>query len=453
MSRLFWLRFQKISLILFFGEKDGDQGADQQQIGVKEPAHDLEGGQGNSQLGSGGNGNQHLGAVGDDSLENAGEGVQQTGRTLRADAVAAAHFLGDGVCHDDGHRVVGGGDVHGAHQQTDAQLAAAFSPEESADGVEQGVKAAVNPDQAAHGGHQNGYHAGFKHTGGTGAHAGQQLRGSSLAGSEHNETAGDNADEKHHKNVDARDAPCQHQHIGQNLHQTVAVLRGGGSLTQCQQENEYQSAQGGGQGNAEIAPEFVLHGAALAVAGGNGGVGNEGQIVAEHGAAHHRAHAQGGVVARGLSHLHGNGSDEGDGAHAGAHGGGDKAGHHKQNGYREIRRDQIQHEIGYALGRASTHHPHKGTGGEENQQHGDDVLIANPLSHNGELIIETELPVLQAGHQNGRQKSNDNGNAVKAHGNFHAVFEQKPQPQVQNQKYPNGQQCNRISFFHSSSPK
>ena len=41
MSRLFWLRFQKISLILFLCEKDGDQGADQQQIGVKEPAHDL----------------------------------------------------------------------------------------------------------------------------------------------------------------------------------------------------------------------------------------------------------------------------------------------------------------------------------------------------------------------------------------------------------------------------
>ena len=42
-------------------------------------------------------------------------------------AVILAHFLGNGVCHDDGDGVVGGGDVHGAYQQTHAQLTAFFA--------------------------------------------------------------------------------------------------------------------------------------------------------------------------------------------------------------------------------------------------------------------------------------------------------------------------------------
>lgn len=43
------------------------------------------------------------------------------------------HLLGDGACHDDGHGVVGGGDIHEAHQQADAQLAAPLAAEHPAD--------------------------------------------------------------------------------------------------------------------------------------------------------------------------------------------------------------------------------------------------------------------------------------------------------------------------------
>ena len=46
-------------------------------------------------------GNQHLGTVGNHALEDAGEGIQQAGSSLRGDAVLFAHFLGDGVGHND----------------------------------------------------------------------------------------------------------------------------------------------------------------------------------------------------------------------------------------------------------------------------------------------------------------------------------------------------------------
>ena len=51
-------------------------------------------------------GHQHLGAVGDDTLKDAGEGVQQGGGLSGGDAVVLGHLLGDGIGHDDGDGVV-----------------------------------------------------------------------------------------------------------------------------------------------------------------------------------------------------------------------------------------------------------------------------------------------------------------------------------------------------------
>lgn len=50
-----------------------------------------------SQFTGGGEGHQHLGAVGEDTLEDAGEGVQQGGGLSGGDAVVLGHLLGDGI--------------------------------------------------------------------------------------------------------------------------------------------------------------------------------------------------------------------------------------------------------------------------------------------------------------------------------------------------------------------
>lgn len=50
-----------------------------------------------SQFTGGGEGHQHLGAVGEDTLEDAGEGVQQGGGALGADVVSCQHSAGNQV--------------------------------------------------------------------------------------------------------------------------------------------------------------------------------------------------------------------------------------------------------------------------------------------------------------------------------------------------------------------
>ena len=50
-----------------------------------------------SQFTGGGEGHQHLGAVGEDTLEDAGEGVQQGGGALGTDAVSCQHSAGNQV--------------------------------------------------------------------------------------------------------------------------------------------------------------------------------------------------------------------------------------------------------------------------------------------------------------------------------------------------------------------
>ena len=198
-------------------------------------------------------------------------------------------------------------------------------------------------------------------------------------------------------------------------------------MAQGQHQNQHKGAQGRRQGDEEVAPELILHGAALTVAGGDGGVGNEGQVVAKHGAAYNGAHTEGQIEVRRSGNLHGNGGEQRNGAHAGAHGGGDEAGHHKEHCHGKLGRNQAQHKVGHALSRVSAHHAYKGACRQENKQHGDNVLVPHAGGHNRELFVKAQAPVLEAGHQNGHQKRNDDGDVVKAHGNFQNVLKGQTQ--------------------------
>ena len=75
-------------LLLVLKSVDGNQRDDQQQVGIEQILHDVE--------------------------------------SRQSDAALFAHFLGNGICHNDGHSVVGGGDVHGANQQAADGLRASW---------------------------------------------------------------------------------------------------------------------------------------------------------------------------------------------------------------------------------------------------------------------------------------------------------------------------------------
>ena len=165
-----------------------------------------------------------------------------------------------------------------------------------------------------------------------------------------------------------------------------------------QKQDQHQRGDGRGQGDPEIALEFVLHGAALTIAGGDGGVGDEGQVVAEHGSAHDASGTQRRVEAGRLRDLQGDGHDEGDGADGGSHGSGDEAGDHKQHRHGEPGGDDVEHEVGDALGGAAPHHADERARRQEDQQHGDDVLISHALPHDDKLFLKGNRPVLKTGY-------------------------------------------------------
>ena len=175
-------------------------------------------------------------------------------------------------------------------------------------------------------------------------------------------------------------------------------VNGRGVMPHGQKQNQRQRGNGRGQGNPEISLELVPHGAALTVAGGNGGVGDEGQVVAEHGPAHDASGTQRRVKAGRLGDLQGDGHDEGDGADGGSHSGGDKAGHHKQHRHGKPGGDDVEHEVGDALGGAAPHHADERPCRQKDQQHGDDVLISHALPHDNELFLKGNRPVLKTGY-------------------------------------------------------
>ena len=220
--------------------------------------------------------------------------------------------------------------------------------------------------------------------------------------------------------------------------------------------DQRQRCQRRGKGNLEVSPELVFHLAALGGAGGNGGVGDEGQVIAKHTAAHDGCHAQGQAETGILGNGHGDGGQQGDGANGGTHGHGHEAGHYEQNGHRQLGRGDGQQEVGHGLGTAAAGDTHEDARCQEYQDHGDDVPVTDALPHEGQFFIKGNASVLKARHQNGHQKGNYNGDLVKAHLHLQHILQYDAQSQIQSQENGNGQQCDRpgcVFWIHCFSPQ
>ena len=120
-----------------------------------------------------------------------------------------------------------------------------------------------------------------------------------------------------------------------------------------------------------------------------------------------------------------------------------------------------KHEIRDGLRAAAAHDADEHTGGQKDQDHRHNILIADALCHDLQLVVKRQRPVLQAGDEDRGQKRHDDWNVVKAHFNFQAVFKQAAQPQIQNKEHPDGQQGNGargfllhkiLSLLHKISP-
>ena len=67
-------------------------------------------------------GHEQLGSVGDDALDEAGEGVKNTGGLARVELILLADVAGQGAGGEDGDGVVGRAEVGQTHQGGYAQF-------------------------------------------------------------------------------------------------------------------------------------------------------------------------------------------------------------------------------------------------------------------------------------------------------------------------------------------
>ncbi len=173
--------------------------------------------------------------------------------------------------------------------------------------------------------------------------------------------------------------PHENQKVGDHLNEAVRCQdQGPGGLPEGENQDEQEGDQRRRQGDGEVDPKFIPHGAALAVAGGDGGVGDKGEVVPKHGPAHDRGHTQGNGEAGGLCHNRAMGvirvmvptevpmASETKQLTTKRTATANWAGTRRQ-------------KIGHAVGAAPPHHPHKNAGGEEDENHNDDVFVPTPF--------------------------------------------------------------------------
>ena len=147
-------------------------------------------------------------------------------------------------------------------------------------------ESAVFLDERSDRSHQDGYDHGFKHSGSSAAHGGERgdIIQHACCGS--GEDKQKDADAQNNEDIDPEKRKDQDDEIRNCLDQVIGIRpHCGAAAPQGQDEQDDQGDQRGRKSDAEIGPEFVLHQNALRLGGGNGGIGDKGQVVSEHGAA------------------------------------------------------------------------------------------------------------------------------------------------------------------------
>ncbi len=272
-----------------------------------------------------------------------------------------------------------------------------------------------------------------------------------------NKTSGENAHGQGQEDVEAAQGQHQHQHIGDDLDEVEGQrLQRHDCLGTAEDQQEDQGDQRRRQRHKEVDAELVTHFAALAAGGGNGGVGDHGEVVAEHGAAHYGADDHGEGQTAFFRDANGDGDDGGDGAHRGAGGGAHKGGDDEQAGGQKLHRYQGQAQVhgGFAAAHGRRHIG-KGTGQNEDHQHGEDVHVGGTPGKGVEFLIDGALEHNE-GHQHRQEHGGDGGELVKGH--LYALYLiVDAGAHVDDDEHREGEQCQPtgpvfIEVFHSRYP-
>ena len=266
-----------------------------------------------------------------------------------------------------------------------------------------------------------------------------------IPGAEADDPGGEDAEGQRQEDVDAEDGERQHQHVGHDLQDLKAPGLQHGAAAPADDEEDHQGDEGRRQGDVEVHPELILQGDALGLGGGDGGVRDHGEVVAEHGApgagTQHHGHAEAALAGK----AHGDGHKGRDGAHRRARGGAQEGGDHEH-----ARNQQLHGDDGKAQVDGGVHAAHAlGHGGEGarqdvDHQHGEDVLIGGAPGEDAELLIQLLLPHTEGGHH-GQEHGGDGGELVEGH--LHPLpLQEEAGPQVDDDEDKERQQCPAVGL-------
>lgn len=152
----------------------------------------------------------------------------------------------------------------------------------------------------------------------------------------------------------------------------------------------------------------------------------------------------------------GNGNADGDNqrncADRGAHGERYKTADDEKHRNRELRRNQRENEVGNAVCGGSADNADKNPCQHEDENHRDNIRVADAGAHNGKLIIERQGAVLQTGNKQGNQKYDNNRDFDKSPFRCSRPYSNNmPRPNIKQQIRIWEAMPSRFSFPFSSS--
>ena len=392
---------------------------------------------------------EKLRAVGNDALPYGSENIQKSSCTARRDLILVRNLLCNGAGHDDGDGVVRRGDINERAQGGNADLRPLGGVDMALDGVEHKINAAICLYQTDDSGHHNRDHGDIIHAhhaalsvrslGNDGENI---LRGNGSRG-DANHNGEDRADDEDEEDVHAGQRSDKHDQIGDNLQNVIAQVSRDLVFSVCHHEEQNQRNDSGGQNNADVFTEFILHLTSLRARGGDGCVGDHGKVVTEHGAAHNGSHAQCPRDPGLFTDSDGDwrkGHNRSDG---GSHGGGNEAADEKETGYGDLRRQNGKSEIDGAVNTAGClDRAGKRSREDKDETHDHDVFVAHIFCHARKLFREAALRILQESDDKRDQEADNGGHRVK-------VLKQNAAADKYDQKDGDGQKCPWVPLFHN----
>ncbi len=358
-----------------------------------------------------------MGAVGQEALGEAGGGVEDGGGAARGDVESAGYVFGYGAGGDDGDGVVGGADVDEAGEGSDAEFASAFAVNVAGECLDDEVDASVVADDFEHAACQDGHDDEFGHSHHAFVHGREPAEKVVGSDGDADDACEDDADGEDQEHVDSADGEHDDCQIGQHEPEVDGVDVGWcvGVFAQKVVNDEHEYSDWGHDADVDV--ELVFHAASLCLGGHDGGVADEGEVVAKVCAADDEAHHEGDADARLCGDADSQRCECGDGAATGADAEGDEAGGEEDAWQDELFGQMCQRKVdggingSHRFGRCC-----ECAGKDEDGQHQHHCCASGSLRKNLDAFVHRAF-YGQQGIDGADQKGDGDGNLVEVLGN------------------------------------